>query len=118
MMTSELETDRFLKDFIQKLEIFQVVYLNRGKNLDTLLQLGIRAEERTEILKGLQVVDYSQGPLPEEMYGTVEMWVFGKIVRGREVYIKITTGKPGASVLCISFHLAEHPMKYPFKKKT
>ena len=43
-----------------------------------------------------------------------EMWVFGKDVKGQEVYIKITLGK-GASALCISFHIAEHPMNYPFK---
>ena len=30
------------------------------------------------------------------------------------IYIKITLGK-GASALCISFHIAEHPMNYPFK---
>jgi hypothetical protein len=42
------------------------------------------------------------------------MWVFGKDVKGQEVYIKITLGK-GSSALCISFHIAEHPMNYPFK---
>ena len=28
--------------------------------------------------------------------------------------LEITLGK-GSSALCISFHLAEHPMNYPFK---
>jgi len=43
------------------------------------------------------------------------MWVFGKMVRGTEVYIKITMGTFNNSVICISFHLAEHPLKYPLK---
>ena len=44
-----------------------------------------------------------------------EMWVFGKDVKGQEVYIKITLGLPNSSTICISFHIAEHPMTYPLK---
>jgi hypothetical protein len=44
-----------------------------------------------------------------------EMWVFGKNVKGQEVYIKIMLGQPGRSTICISFHIAEHPLNYPFK---
>ena len=35
-------------------------------------------------------------------------------IKEQEVYIKITLGR-GTSALCISFHIAEHPMNYPFK---
>ena len=44
------------------------------------------------------------------------MWVFGKDVRGREIYIKIALGMQGGQTICISFHIAEHPLKYPFKR--
>lgn len=44
-----------------------------------------------------------------------EMWVFGKDVKGREVYIKIMISDHCGQTICISFHLAESPMKYPFK---
>jgi hypothetical protein len=43
------------------------------------------------------------------------MWVFGKDVKKNEVYIKITMGFAGGSVICISFHTAEYPIRYPFK---
>ncbi len=43
------------------------------------------------------------------------MWVFGKDVKGKEVYIKITLGKPNSHTICISFHKAEFPMSYPLK---
>ncbi len=36
------------------------------------------------------------------------MWIFGKQVKQQEIYIKITMGAPGTSVICISFHIAEH----------
>lgn len=39
----------------------------------------------------------------------------GKDVKGHEVYIKITLGLPNSSTICISFHIAEHKMNYPFK---
>ena len=40
---------------------------------------------------------------------------FALQMKGHGVYIKITFGQPNNSTICISFHIAEHPMKYPFK---
>jgi hypothetical protein len=93
-----------------------VVYLDkRPKNLQTLLDLEILPNERLEILKALQVKDYSQGPLQEDLYNGADMWVFGKVVKKQEVYIKITMGTPDRQVICISFHIAEHAINYPLK---
>lgn len=39
-----------------------------------------------------------------------------KDVDGHEIYIKISLGRPGSNSICISFHIAEHPMQYPFKE--
>jgi hypothetical protein len=44
------------------------------------------------------------------------MWVFGKQVKKKEVYIKVSMGIENTGAVCISFHIAEHPIKYPFKK--
>ena len=44
-----------------------------------------------------------------------KMKVFGKDIKGRDVYIKITMGMANCQTICISFHLAEHPLTYPFK---
>ncbi|SFD02485.1 hypothetical protein SAMN05518672_10196 [Chitinophaga sp. CF118] len=63
----------------------------------------------------LKVTDYSEGPKTENLYGGADMWVFGKKIKEHEVYIKITLGVGGAQVICISFHIAESPMKYPLK---
>ena len=34
---------------------------------------------------------------------------------GTELYIKIALGQPNSRTVCISFHLAEHPIRYAFK---
>lgn len=72
---------------------------------------------RVEIIRSLAVTDYSAGPIVSELGKNTEMWVFGKDVKQREVYIKISLGFPNQSVICISFHLAEHEMRYPFKNE-
>lgn len=45
------------------------------------------------------------------------MWVFGKDMEGKELYIKISMGMPNSKTICISFHEAEHPINYAFKGK-
>jgi hypothetical protein len=66
----------------------------------------------------VNVEGYSQGPLDEKMCGLLPMWVFGKQVKKREVYIKVSMGNESTQAVCISFHIAERPMSYPFKKQT
>ena len=89
---------------------------DRGKNQQALLDLEITPAKRKEIVSSLKTEDYSQGPLDEKMLGILPMWVFGKCVKKKEVYIKISMGKKNSSAVCISFHIAEYPMNYPFKK--
>lgn len=113
-MATSHEIQSFLTNFKLKLNIWGVVFLDkRPKNLQTLLDLEIFPNERLEILKTLQVKDYSDGPLQEKLYNGADMWVFGKAVKKQEVYIKITMGIPDKQVICISFHIAEHPIRYP-----
>ena len=110
------EVSDFLKDFKEKMKIWDVLFRDdRGKNTQTLVELELRPIERKNILEALEIIDYSEGPLDDNLYGGSSMWVFGKTVKNKEVYIKITMGINGSSVICISFHLAQHKMKYPLK---
>jgi hypothetical protein len=68
---------------------------------------------REEIILNLEVEDYSEGPLEESQQGGVEMWVFGKVIKGQEIYIKLTISKVTGGAICISFHKAEFPMEFP-----
>ena len=115
-MSTKDEVSEFLRFFKEKMKIWDVLFRDdRGKNTQTLADLELRPIDRNKVLEKLAVEDYSQGPLEETMYGGTAMWVFGKEVKKSEIYIKITLGLAGGSVLCISFYIAEYPMRYPFK---
>lgn len=116
MVTKE-DVERFLENFSLKVKIFGIRFRDdRGKNQDALLELEITPKERLNVIMQLNCYDYSEGPIVDALNNQGEMWVFGKDVKGNEVYIKITMGVPNSHTICISFHKAEYPMKYPLKK--
>lgn len=116
-MTTEQEVERFLKELNTKIEIFGILFLDeRGKNAQALHDLEITPVKRKEIIKGLKPADYSEGPLDEKMRGILPLWIFGKEVNNKEVYIKISMGLENFNAICISFHIAEYKLNYPLKK--
>jgi hypothetical protein len=116
-MASKNEVEIYLKELKVKMEVFGILFLDdRGKNQQTLHDLEISPTKRKEIISSLKAEDYSQGPLEEKMRGILPMWVFGKQVKKKEVYIKVSVGVENSGAVCISFHIAEHPMNYPLKK--
>lgn len=115
-MATEREVEVFLKRFHEKMRMWQIFFRDeRGKNAQALIDLELRPADRKEIIESLVAKDYSEGPLEEKLYGGADMWVFGKTVKKKEVYIKISMGTVGAGVICISFHIAERKMNYPLK---
>ncbi len=116
-MATREEEERFLNRFHAKLKIWEIVFVNREKNVQALLELEIAPKYREEVIKEIVVEDYSEGPIIDDLNYYGEMWIFGKDVKGQEVYIKISLGNTDRATICISFHKAEHPMKYPLKEK-
>ena len=116
-MGNKAAAGAFLRNFKAKLKFFDILFLDdRGKNIRTLTQLELTPTARKKVLENLEIEDYAEGPKEESVYGGgAEMWVFGRLVKGQEIYIKITLGVQGSAVLCISFHIAEYSMKYPLK---
>jgi len=116
-MEDQQFVESFLNDFKAKLEIWGVIFLDkRNKNTQALLDLDILPKDREEILRYIQVEDYVEGPLADVIFNRQDLWVFGKELKGQEVYIKITMGSPSRPVICISFHKAEAPLRYHYKK--
>jgi hypothetical protein len=116
MAPVERHIEKFLRDFKYKKKVYQILFRDdRGKNQQTLLDLEITSKKREEIIDSIDVKDYVDGPQKDLLYAGADMWVFGKQVKGQDVYIKISMGVPGSSVICISFHIAERTLSYPFK---
>ena len=117
-MATREEVEQFLNSFHCKLKIFQIIFRDdRGKNTQALADLDITPAYRKDVIKQIVAEDYSDGPIIDTLNRYGEMWVFGKDVKGQEVYIKIALGFQGYPTICISFHKAERPMRYPFKKQ-
>lgn len=110
------EVRKFLNTLSEKIKIFGIVFRDdRNKNTQCLLDLEIRAQQREDIIKELSAEDYVQGPIVDKINNYGEMWVFGKDVKGKEVYIKISLCTENYPAVCISFHIAEHKLIYQFK---
>ena len=117
MIATLAEIQKFLNDFHQKVEVFDLIILNeREKNAKTLAALELTPNGQREVIKSIEVEDYSEGPIRNLLNAWGDLWVFGKDVNGQEVYIKIAYGMPNSRAICISFHIAEYPMNYPYKK--
>lgn len=115
-MASKQEVEKYLKELKVKIGIFGILFLDyRGKNQQALHDLEISPAKRKDIIATLEAEDYTEGPLEEKMHGILPMWIFGKEVKKKEVYIKVSMGSENNSAVCISFHIAEHPMNYPYK---
>lgn len=110
------EVREFLGQFNAKLQIWGIVYRDdRPKNIAALHELEIVPSYRRIVIESLVEEDYIQGPIIDILNENGEMWVFGKDVKGHEVYIKISMGNSDHQTICISFHIAEKPLHYPFK---
>jgi hypothetical protein len=114
MEIKESDVEAFLSAFKIKMKIFRVIYLDRDKNMQALIDLEISAISRTQILEELEVENYLKGPTQDRDNGP-DLWEFGKIMNKKEVYIKVSMGNENRPVICISFHLAERAITYPFK---
>jgi len=118
-LTPQTDIQAYLGQLKAKLGVFGVVFRNRDKNLSAFDDLNISPKQRVDFLKDLKPEDYCSGPNPDrDVPDRPDYYEFGIIVNGQEVYIKLSLGLTNKPVDCISFHLAEWPMKYPLKPTT
>ena len=103
----------FLHEFKELVYEDQFHIKNNEKNRSALFELGLTYKLRTEEIISLSVEDYYGGPKPDEYRPGDDYWEFGKRINGVEVYIKLKIQNDWA--VCLSFHRAEYPIKYPFK---
>jgi hypothetical protein len=90
----------------------------RPKNNQTILELELTKENIKETILDLTTIDYVRGPeIDRDKPG--EVWVFGREIAQQEVYIKLKITQVGLEKIakCISFHIAEFPLRYPNKRR-
>ncbi|MDD2387389.1 MAG: toxin [Bacteroidales bacterium] len=117
-MATRNEVEKYLTDLKQKIKFFGIlIWDDRSKNRQALLDLEISPSQRKDEILKLQPENYMQGPIDEKMHGILPMWVFGTMIKGKEVYIKVSMGVENSQAVCISFHVAEFEMSYPLKTK-
>lgn len=105
MIATIQEIEKFLNSLHQKIEVFDIFFMDdREKNMKALSDLGIIRGMRKEVIKSLTIEDYSEDPIKNILNSWGDLWVFGKDIKGQEVYIKISYGLPNRSAICISFH--------------
>ena len=109
------EIEFFLYEFRTLKKKYGIIFYDRKKNNQGLLDLEISAKEREKILDELTAIDYYRGPKPDMVSIGGEYWEFGKKIKGKEVYIKISMGFDNEAVACFSFHQAERKINYPYK---
>lgn len=90
------------------------------KNVSTLSELGFSKKVVKEEIRRLVPEDFSE--IPKQLDGSSgTAWVFGKMVEGKEIYIKLeicgysNRGDKRKTLYCHSFHVSENKMVYPFK---
>jgi hypothetical protein len=118
----EIPEEELLKSVRQFLVEFKALVDENGLdvtdrlvNKDALLELGLTARQREDIVLSLTPQDYSTGPL-KDAYKSGYYWIFGKLFDHIEIYIKLKiAGPPGSEqAVCFSFHKAERPLSYPY----
>ena len=107
----------FLKEFKKLAARDKGIYVvNRQVNMDALAELEITERDRENEILELSIEHYCSGPEPDvDQPG--EIWIFGKEINGREVYIKLKIADVGEKKIakCISFHRAQFPQCYPLR---
>ncbi|MDA8242266.1 MAG: hypothetical protein M0Z67_18095 [Nitrospiraceae bacterium] len=118
---SKADIEEFLKIFKSCWDGSVVPRLDTS-NDETLAILGITAKHRKEEVMRLCVEDYCEGPSPDyDGNSNKEWWIFGRYVKGYEIYIKIavSTRNDGRHVgRCMSFHIPKWEMKYPHRQRS
>jgi hypothetical protein len=109
---------QFLLEFKSLLEHGQYHFKNHYKNAQCLIDLDLTLKDVEKVLFGLTIENYAAGPITDEMHPGV-LWVFGDEITGVELYIKLKIVELPANdeqAVCISFHPAEYPQRYPLRR--
>ncbi len=80
----------------------------------TLLDLDYDAEDVVERLKELKVEEYSETKIDKDDVNPPILFVFGKEINDKLIYVKLKIRDQRKQVVCVSFHYVKDKMKFPY----
>lgn len=117
-MTQIEDIKEFLNEAKSLMKSGSFDFVPRKKNMDSIKTTSLRIRHVKEIILDLNYKNYYRGPdddIGSNRQGVV--WEFGYEIDGINFYIKLKTEKRGEKecLVCLSFHIAEQPLYYPYK---
>lgn len=111
-----------LKNYINSsnFDINSDLFLSAGRNrqnYNTLLMLDFEFSDVVDYLESLSLTNYSHTFLDSDNNDPPYLYIFGKYISGKLIYIKIKLRNIGVrkkTIVCISFHEGLYPMNFPF----
>lgn len=118
MEQTDLEVIRsFLRSCKEHIENERFEFVERRKCLQTLTELEITIDDAETVVLGLHPSNYVSGPESDhDSTKAGDIYVFGADQNSVELYIKLKCDTKRGCV-CISFHRAEWPLKYPYRER-
>ena len=80
----------------------------------TMLDLDFDIKDVVNSIRQLTAANYSETLVDRDDSNPPLLFVFGKVINKRTIYIKLKTKKKSNYILCVSFHYAKHQMNYPY----
>lgn len=81
----------------------------------TLIDLEFDSSDIAATLRELQKENYSETLFDNEDIAPPALFVFGKVLQGKTVYIKLKIKEVDHKfILCLAFHYAKYEMRYPY----
>lgn len=107
----------------EKFDIYNDITLINKRKLEeksmfstpyTLLDLEYDTIDIVERLRELTIQEYTETLFDKDDDNPPLLFVFGKVINCKTVYIKLKIKDVKKKVLCLSFHYAEYIMNYPY----
>ena len=80
----------------------------------TLLDLEYNAEDVVNRLKELKVEEYAETKIDTDDINPPILFVFGKDINDRLIYVKLKIRDQQKQIVCVSFHYAKDKIQYPY----
>lgn len=92
-------------------------FIAKKENKDTLLELNYDIDDIIAELLSLDIKNYSETLIDDRDTNPPLLFVFGKTISNKEIYIKIKLRENATPkiIVCVSFHKSLHTMSYPYR---